>query len=223
MDNSINRKMEKHLEFIQSVINRHNANSFMLKGWTITLCTAILVMASAWKEPLLSLMALVPITVFWILDSVYLANERCFVSLYNAVVNGNKLKVKNKDLLKKFQVVETNEDGIKSINPEKEFDILTSNYSMNFNEFKKIERNNWFKVLTSNTILWFYLMLASFSILLFIALIFINKPKSTEPIKISAKIENDSLFIRTETPRTTINNIIIGDSILQTNTIKKNN
>src|SRR5574344_197438 len=90
---------EKHLDHIQAIISRHNSNSFMIKGWTITICTAILAIAGTWKEPLLSLIALVPITVFWILDSFYLANERCFVSLYNAAINGYKLKVKNKKLL----------------------------------------------------------------------------------------------------------------------------
>lgn len=214
---------EKHLDHLQGVITRYNSNSFMIKGWTITICTAILALAGIWKEPLLSLIALVPITVFWVLDSFYLANERCFVSLYNAVVNGNKLVVKNKVLLKKYQEVKTDAKGNKSIDPEQDVTLKTSDYSMNFNEFKKIAKNNWFKVFTSYTIRWFYLMLTGFSIALFISLLFINKPASNEPLKVSAKIESDSLLIRTAIPQTTINNIFINDSILKSDTIKKSN
>ncbi len=212
---------EKHLDHLQGVITRHNSNSFMIKGWTITICTAILALAGVWKEPLLSLIALVPITVFWVLDSFYLATERCFVSLYNAVVNGNKLVVKNKVLLKKYQKVKTDATGNKSIDPEQDVTLKTSDYSMNFNEFKKIAKNNWFRVFTSYTIRWFYLMLTGFSIALFISLSFINKPPSNEPLKVSAKIESDSLLIRTAIPQTTINNIFINDSILKIDTIKK--
>ena len=32
----------KHLEFIQNIINRMNANSFQIKNWTITILTALL-------------------------------------------------------------------------------------------------------------------------------------------------------------------------------------
>ncbi len=212
---------EKHLDHLQGVITRHNSNSFMIKGWTITICTAILAIAGTWKEPLLSLIALVPISVFWVLDSFYLANERCFVSLYNAVVNGNKLVVKNKVLLKKYREEKTDAKGNKSIDSEQDVILKTSDYSMNFDEFKKIARNNWFKVFNSNTIRWFYLMLTGFSIALFISLLFINKPESNEPLNVSAKIESDSLLIRTEIPQTTINNIFINDSILKSDTIQK--
>jgi hypothetical protein len=213
---------EKHLDHLQGVITRHNSNSFMIKGWTITICTAILALAGTWKEPILSLIALVPISVFWILDSFYLANERCFVSLYNAVVNGNNLIVKNKVLLKKYQEVKIDAKGNKSIDPEQEVILKTSDYSMNFNEFKKIAKNNWFKVFSSYTIRWFYLMLTGFSVALFISLLFINKQVITEPIKVSAKIESDSLLIRTAIPQTTINNIYINDTIIKSKTTKKN-
>ncbi len=41
----------KHLEFIQGVINRHNSNSFMIKGWTITITAALYALAGTLKEP----------------------------------------------------------------------------------------------------------------------------------------------------------------------------
>ena len=85
----------KQLDYIQAIIARLNNNSFMIKGWTITICTAVLTLSGTLKEPIIAMIALVPIFVFWVLDSYYLADERCFVSLYSAKINGNILKVKN--------------------------------------------------------------------------------------------------------------------------------
>lgn len=76
---------EKHLEFIQDVINRHNSNSFKIKGWSITITAAIFALTGTIKEPYLCFIALGPTIMFWILDSMFLANERCFVSLYSCV------------------------------------------------------------------------------------------------------------------------------------------
>ncbi len=207
---------EKHLDHLQAVISRHNTNSFMIKGWTITICTAVFTIAGTWKEPILALVALVPSTVLWILDSFYLANERCFVSLYTAAINGYSLNVKNKNLLKKHQVAE---DG--KINPETEVEIKTAEYSMNFMPFRQIARNNWKDVILSRTIIWFYLMLTGFSIALFIGLLCLNKPNSDKPLKVSASIQSDSLLIRTEQPNIFINNIILNDSLIKKDTIKK--
>ncbi len=207
---------EKYLDHIQAVITRHNSNSFMIKGWTITICTAILAIAGTWKEPLLSLIALVPITVFWVLDSFYLANERCFVSLYSAAINGYKLKVKNAKLLKSKQVKTEFEKGKFIIEPEKEVEIESSEYSMNFMPFRVIKRNNWFNVVKSRTIIWFYLMLTGFSIALFIVLLFFNRPKTVEPLKFSVKLESDSLINKTVKPQ-----MILRDSIQQPDTIQK--
>lgn len=207
---------EKYLDHLQAVITRHNTNSFMIKGWTITICTAVFTIAGTWKEPILALVALVPTTILWILDSFYLANERCFVGLYTAAINGYSLKVKNKNLLKKYQVLE---DG--KINPETEVEIKSAEYSMNFMPFRQIARNNWKDVILSWSIIWFYLMLTGFSIALFIGLLCLNKPISDKPLKVSATIQSDSLLIKTEQPKILINNIILNDTLIKKDTIKK--
>lgn len=211
------RVNEKYLDNIQAIISRHNSNSFMIKGWTITICTAILAIAGTWKVPILALIALVPITVFWILDSFYLANERCFVELYNAAINDYKLKVKNKQLLRKDQIkTEIGKNKFK-FDPELEVTIESSEYSMNLIPFRIIKRNNWYNVIKSRTILWFYLMLTGFTVTLFVGLLFINKPNSEEPLKVSLKLESDSLVIKTEKT-----NIPSNDSILKSETIQNN-
>ncbi len=215
-----NKVKEKHLDFLQVVITRHNSNSFILKGWAIAICTAVLTVAGSLKEPIIALVALVPIITFWFLDSFYLANERCFISLYNAVINKNSLKIKNKQLLKKHQVKTENSDGIFKIELEKEIIIKTNEYSMNYIPFKKIARNNWQNVIKSRTIIWFYLMLISFSIALFIGLLFL-KSKTDEVINVSTELKSDSLFIKTETPHIIINEIILNDSVMKIDSITK--
>lgn len=73
----------KHLEMIQGVINRMANNSFMLKGWAVTLVAGILALASKDANKMYFLIAYAPIIVFWGLDSYYLLEERLYRALYN--------------------------------------------------------------------------------------------------------------------------------------------
>lgn len=171
---------DKHLEFIQGVINRHNSNSFRIKGWAITITAAIFALTGTIKEPFLCFIALGPTIMFWVLDSMFLANERSFVSLYSCVANGNKLKVKKGDLKKDVQ---------KTIESDfKEYTVKT--YSMNFVQFKEIKRNNWTNVFFSYTIRWFYIALTVLTIVTFLGLRAISQPTESNPIKIDATIKN---------------------------------
>lgn len=75
----------KHLEFIQGVINRMAANSFLLKGWAVVLTSAIAVVAVREQIGLAALTGLIPVAAFWGLDAYYLRQERLFRGLYNHV------------------------------------------------------------------------------------------------------------------------------------------
>lgn len=75
----------KHLEFVQSVINRMESNSFMLKGWAVTLVAGIFVLADKDTDKLYFLVAYIPMIVFWWLDAYYLLQERLYRSLYEKV------------------------------------------------------------------------------------------------------------------------------------------
>lgn len=75
----------KHLEFIQNVITRMNSNSFQIKGWAVTIISALLAVYSANNNPKLILICVFPTVVFWFLDSYYLCQERKFRGLYNDV------------------------------------------------------------------------------------------------------------------------------------------
>lgn len=78
-----NKRM--HMEMIQGVINRMASNSFMLKGWAVTLIAGIFALASKEAEKTYFLIAYVPIIVFWGLDTYYLRLERLYRNLYDKV------------------------------------------------------------------------------------------------------------------------------------------
>jgi hypothetical protein len=75
----------KHLEFIQSVINRMSGNSFLLKGWSVTLVAALFALAAKDANKSYVLVAYLPVLVFWNIDAYFLSKERTFRKLYDCV------------------------------------------------------------------------------------------------------------------------------------------
>ncbi len=78
----------KHLEMIQGNISRMGRNSFLLKGWSVTLVAAIIALSVRNPNALFVLIALFPALVFWGLDAFYLQQERLFRRLYRGAVEG---------------------------------------------------------------------------------------------------------------------------------------
>lgn len=73
----------KHLEFIENTISRMAGNSFLLKGWAVTLVGALLALSFKelnWRYITVSLVVLF---FFWLLDGYYLTQEGLFIKLYN--------------------------------------------------------------------------------------------------------------------------------------------
>lgn len=66
----------KHLEFIQSAIARMATNSFLFKGWAITIAAALAAFAAANTQAALLTIALITTAMFWGLDGYYLWLER---------------------------------------------------------------------------------------------------------------------------------------------------
>ena len=75
----------KHLEFIQGVINRLATNSFQMKGWSVVLVAAILVLLTRESRLDAAFIALAPILIFWALDAYFLWQERLYRALYEHV------------------------------------------------------------------------------------------------------------------------------------------
>lgn len=77
----------KHLEFIQSAITRMASNSFLLKGWAITIVGALLALSLKELDNRYIWISLAALSFFWLLDGYYLSRERMFVALYDHVRN----------------------------------------------------------------------------------------------------------------------------------------
>lgn len=75
----------KHLEFLQNVITRMNSNSFLIKGWTITLVSALFALAAKDANVNYVLVSYIAIPVFWLLDGFYISQERQYRDLYKEV------------------------------------------------------------------------------------------------------------------------------------------
>ncbi|MES2773884.1 MAG: hypothetical protein V4722_06850 [Bacteroidota bacterium] len=81
--------LHKEIDLIQNIISRMAANSFLIRGWYITVLSAIIVVTrnnfiehfavSYW------VIIVVPI-LFWFLDSYYLGQESLYRKLYSWVI-----------------------------------------------------------------------------------------------------------------------------------------
>jgi len=81
----MNQDVIKHLEFIQNVITRMGGNSFLVKGWMITLVSALFALASKDADSRYSVITCLVIPAFWLLDAYYLSRERQYRGLYDVV------------------------------------------------------------------------------------------------------------------------------------------
>lgn len=79
-----------HLTFIQGVITRLAGNSFLIKGWAVTLVSALSAFAAKDADRDIAWIGIGAAVVFAGLDAMYLATERAYRDLYKNVVNGSK-------------------------------------------------------------------------------------------------------------------------------------
>lgn len=78
----------KHFEFIQNVVSRMAQNSFILKGWVVTLASGLLALAAHQSDKRYVLVTYFCVPLFFALDGYYLHQERMFRSLYREAVAG---------------------------------------------------------------------------------------------------------------------------------------
>ena len=90
MENKDNLKeyMLKEIEIIQDIIKRMAYNSFMIKGWAITLVVVTLLLKGSEYQMWI---AFIPLLVFWFLDAYFLWQERLYKKLYEWVIE-NRMK-----------------------------------------------------------------------------------------------------------------------------------
>lgn len=76
---------KQHMDMIQNIITRMASNSFLVKGWSISLISAILIFANKDNNSNYIIVTFLPAISFWILDAYYLQLERKFRELYKEV------------------------------------------------------------------------------------------------------------------------------------------
>lgn len=83
----------KHLEFLQAIISRMANNSFLIKGWAITLISAIYALAAKESDIRYVMISFITIPCFWILDGFFIAVERRYRKLYVEASNADPAHV----------------------------------------------------------------------------------------------------------------------------------
>lgn len=85
-----NEEKMAHLGFIQGVINRMGNNSFLIKGWSITLMAAIFALSAKDSNVNFAYIAFFPLLFFWWLDAFFLHQEKLYRKLYEKVANNTE-------------------------------------------------------------------------------------------------------------------------------------
>ena len=83
----------KHLELIQGIVNRLSTNSFLLKGWSVVLVSALFALSAGDSNPAFVFLAYIPAFVFWGLDGYFLVEEKKFRKLYDHVRQLEEAKI----------------------------------------------------------------------------------------------------------------------------------
>jgi hypothetical protein len=74
-----------HLQLVQGVVTRLATNSFLVKGWSLTVASALFGFGATRSEKPLVALGLLVAVVFMILDAYYLFLERAFRNLYDDI------------------------------------------------------------------------------------------------------------------------------------------
>ncbi len=80
-------EIHKEIDLIQSCIKRMASNSFMLKGWAITIYAVVLALLPESINMILLCTVLITVTcAFWYLDGFFLKTEKLYRNIYDWVL-----------------------------------------------------------------------------------------------------------------------------------------
>lgn len=78
----------KEIELLQGVINRMASNSFMIKGWCLTIEGICFSLSFGKTQAITAGICIsIIVSIFWFLDAFFLRTERKYRALYNEVVS----------------------------------------------------------------------------------------------------------------------------------------
>lgn len=78
-------RKQKHLEMILRIVDRLSTNSFLLKGWSVVLVSALFALAAKDAKMVFVYLCYFPAFAFWGLDAFFLRQERSYRQLYDKV------------------------------------------------------------------------------------------------------------------------------------------
>lgn len=134
-------EIHKEIDLIQSCITRMAQNSFMVKGWFVSIYAVILALLPEKINLFLLCIALVAANlIFWYLDGFFLQTEKVYRKIY---------------------------DWVLEVRPQNNRELM---YQLNPNKFsEKIEKvESVREVMWSKTLRWFYLIPLCIVIIVFI-------------------------------------------------------
>lgn len=186
MDND--EKLHKELDLIQSCITRMANNSFMIKGWTLTLFVALITFFNLKDLPdIILIFALMSIVfLFSYLDAFYLWQERKYVQLYSDVIE----KRDKGDFANLYNL------STKDYDTETVFDVIKNKrYQLEYLKKHQEEKfKAWWNAQKRNTIGIFYGSLVLFICLYSIISIYsFNKSVENQEYEITIKEANVSI------------------------------
>lgn len=83
--------LHKEIDLIQSCINRMAQNSFIIKGWALTIVTVVLALMEKNIDPIyLCLVMFIPLLSFWYLDAFFLQTEKKYRKMYDWVLGARQ-------------------------------------------------------------------------------------------------------------------------------------
>lgn len=84
-------EMHKEIDLLQSCIDRMAKNSFMIKGWFVSIYAVVLALLPEKVDVMLLCVVLIVVNIlFWYLDGVYLRDEKIYRRIYQWVVEARK-------------------------------------------------------------------------------------------------------------------------------------
>lgn len=125
--------LHKEIDLIQGIITRMANNSFLLKGWIVSLIAVLLALTDqtivATRLTYFNFILILPVIVFWYLDAFFLHKEKCYRRLYNWTVSNRA----------------TSDENL---------------YSLDYTRFENDEKSIWTIMFTNKTLFPLYGLLA---------------------------------------------------------------
>jgi hypothetical protein len=77
--------LQKEMEMLQNAIRGYDSIVFTIKGWAITVFSAIILFAVDKQKPLLYLFCIASVLSFWLIDAFYKSTQNILISRYRKI------------------------------------------------------------------------------------------------------------------------------------------